>query len=107
MSQFAVTLKVYVCHQNISSVEILIFFSGKSASRTPKISFFVGLSKNHGPKKTSEELKYDRVITNDGLAYDIMTGRFTAPVNGTYHFTVVVAAQGRHKVHGKKDTFIP
>ncbi|CAC5389663.1 C1QL [Mytilus coruscus] len=70
---------------------------GKSASRTQKVSFFVGLSKNHGPKKTSEELKYDRVITNDGLAYDIMTGRFTAPVNGTYHFTVVVAAQGRHK----------
>ena len=72
--------------------------AGKSIPTREKVSFFVGLDKNYGPKKTSEVLKYDKVLTNDGSAYDIVSGKFTAPVNGTYHFTVVVAAQGRQKV---------
>jgi len=28
----------------------------------------------------------------------MLTGRFTAPVNGTYQFNVVISAQGRHRV---------
>lgn len=70
---------------------------GKSAPAQKQIAFFVGLSENFGPVKTSTDLKFDKIITNDGNGYDIESGRFTAPVNGTYHFTVVVAAQGRQK----------
>jgi len=41
---------------------------------------------------------FDRIVTNVGSAYDEDTGRFTAPVNGTYQFNVIIAAQGRQKV---------
>lgn len=51
-----------------------------------------------GPIENNIDLVFDRVITNIGGGYDNETGRFTAPFNGVYHFTVVVAAQGRQKV---------
>ena len=45
------------------------------------------------------DLIFDKVITNIGDGYDVETGRFTAPFNGVFHFTAVVAAVGRQKVH--------
>ena len=73
--------------------------SGKSTeASTPHVAFFVGMGKNIGPIKNNMDLVFDKVITNVGTAYTVETGRFTAPFSGTYHFTVVIAAQGRQKV---------
>jgi len=71
-----------------------------SAPAERHVAFFVGLSDNVGPIKSQAPtpVVFDRVVTNIGSAYDPATGRFTAPVNGTYQFNVVISAQGRHKV---------
>lgn len=70
---------------------------GISAPVPTKIAFFAGLSDNIGPFKDNQDVVFDRVITNVGDAYDAGSGRFTAPVNGTYQINVVVSAQGRQK----------
>jgi len=70
------------------------------------VAFFVGLTTNIGPISQHADIVFDRVVTNVGNAYDQDTGRFTAPVNGTYQFNVIIAAQfnviiaaqGRQKV---------
>jgi len=62
------------------------------------VAFFVGLTSNVGPITQHSDIVFDRVVTNVGVAYDTDTGRFTAPVNGTYQFNVIIAAQGRQKV---------
>ena len=82
---------------------------GISAPAPRPVAFFVGLSDNVGPIKsqTQTPVVFDRVVTNIGNAYDPVTGRFTAPINGTYQFNVVVSAQGRHKViHASFETNI-
>jgi len=53
---------------------------------------------NVGPISHHSDIVFDRIVTNVGSAYDEDTGRFTAPVNGTYQFNVIIAAQGRQKV---------
>ena len=63
-----------------------------------KVAFFVGLTQNFGPISRNEAVVFDRIVTNVGSAYDSETGYFTAPLNGTYQFNVVVSAQGRQKV---------
>jgi hypothetical protein len=73
---------------------------GLSAPVPKKIAFFVGLTNNMGPVTDHTDIVFDQVITNIGHAYDINTGRFTAPVNATYQFNVIVSAQGRQKVSG-------
>ncbi|WAR04406.1 C1QT3-like protein [Mya arenaria] len=70
---------------------------GKSATANNQVAFFVGLGENLGPIDANTDLIMDKVVTNVGDAYEPMTGKFTAPFSGTYHFTVVVAAQGRQK----------
>jgi len=61
------------------------------------VAFFVGLTNNIGPISQHADIVFDSVVTNVGNAYDEDTGRFTAPVNGTYQFNVIIAAQGRQK----------
>ena len=63
-----------------------------------KVAFFVGLSENLGPVHENRDVVFDRVVTNFGSAYSVSTGRFTAPVNATYQFNVIISAQGRQKV---------
>lgn len=69
-----------------------------SSPSTKKVAFFVGLTDNMGPVTEHTDIIFDRVVTNVGGAYDPLTGHFTSPVNATYQFNVIVAAQGRQKV---------
>ncbi|XP_042277178.1 uncharacterized protein LOC121903853 [Thunnus maccoyii] len=54
----------------------------------PKVAFSVGLTDAGyvGPFSTDMTLKFSRILTNVGQAYDPTTGFFTAPVRGTYYF---------------------
>jgi len=70
---------------------------GMSAQLSKKVAFFAGLTQNMGPVTEHTDIVFDRTITNIGSAYDSSTGRFTSPVNATYNFNVVIAAQGRQK----------
>lgn len=69
-----------------------------SAPIPKNVAFFVGLTDNFGPVQQHTPIVFDKVITNEGSGYDSTTGKFTAPVNGTYQFNVVISAQGRQKV---------
>ena len=68
-----------------------------------RVAFFVGLSDNMGPVTEHTDIVFDRVVTNVGTGYDPASGRFTAPVNGTYQFNIIVSAQGRQKVRYHRD----
>ncbi|ELT87572.1 hypothetical protein CAPTEDRAFT_183227 [Capitella teleta] len=70
---------------------------GLSAPTRKNVAFFAGLSDNIGPVTKHTDILFDQVVTNEGSGYDATTGRFTAPVNGTYQFNVVISAQGRQK----------
>lgn len=89
-----------------SRINTQLYFTGKSAKPPPRVAFFVGLRENVGPFKDNLDLVYDKLVTNIGDGYDKTTGRFTAPKNGTYQFTVVVAAQGQKKVRLMTNTLI-
>ncbi|XP_034538856.1 heavy metal-binding protein HIP-like [Notolabrus celidotus] len=59
----------------------------------PQVAFHAGLtdSGNIGPHSTDSNLKFTKVITNIGNAYNPSTGFFTAPVKGVYHLQFTVA----------------
>ena len=88
-----------------------VIFTGKSELKVQKVAFFVGLQDNinqFDEDVDAKDVVFEKVVTNVGEAYTSDTGRFTAPCNGTYSFTVVVAAQGKHKVriHSTPDALL-
>lgn len=76
----------------------MYIFVGTPAKIRPKIAFYVGLKQNLGPLAKNKDIFWDEIVTNVGEAYNVKTGHFVAPHNGTYKFDIVVAAQGRQKV---------
>jgi len=58
-----------------------------------KVAFFAGLDGPFGPVARDSDIIFSRVVTNVGTAYSNLSGRFTAPVNGTYQFNVAISPQ--------------
>ena len=88
--------RLYICIQDNPFWNSLV--SGESSKPTPNVAFFAGLKDNQGSLEQNVDLVFDKAVTNVGGAFDEETGRFMAPYDGVYHFTVVVAAQGKQKV---------
>uniref|UniRef100_A0A8C6WEL5 C1q domain-containing protein n=1 Tax=Neogobius melanostomus TaxID=47308 RepID=A0A8C6WEL5_9GOBI len=60
----------------------------KQIAESPKVAFSVGLTDagQIGPFNTDITLKFSRVLTNFGQAYNTHAGVFTAPLRGVYYF---------------------
>jgi len=77
---------------------VYCFIEGLPAPVTRSIAFFAGLSENRGPDDEEQDVVFDHVVTNVRKAYNVKTGRFTSPINGTYQFDVVISALGGRRV---------
>uniref|UniRef100_A0A671TNM4 C1q domain-containing protein n=1 Tax=Sparus aurata TaxID=8175 RepID=A0A671TNM4_SPAAU len=75
--------------------------------RKPKVAFYTALTNagHLGPYNTDITLKYSKVFTNIGNAYNPSTDFFTAPVKGVYYlqFTVFGHHADRLAVHVYKN----
>lgn len=67
---------------------------------TPHIVFSAMLGSSHLTVSVGQTLVFPTVLSNEGGGYDPSTGTFTAPVNGTYIFSVTLCP-----VHGKALTY--
>ncbi|XP_071079635.1 complement C1q-like protein 4 [Haliotis cracherodii] len=77
---------------------------GKASTGVRPSAFMVGTIAHRYPasyEQQSEVLIYDSVSTNVGEDYDNQTGIYSAPLNGTYSFTVTFAAHAGKEAAGE------
>ncbi|XP_030293630.1 complement C1q-like protein 2 [Sparus aurata] len=91
----------------LSSSESRIDQLERENAEKPKVAFYTALTdaETLGPYNTDITLKYSKVFTNIGNAYNPPTGFFTAPVKGVYNlqFTVFGYNAGSTGVHVYKN----
>ncbi|ESN98706.1 hypothetical protein HELRODRAFT_188887 [Helobdella robusta] len=71
---------------------------GMSPPSPSKVAFFVGLQKEIQSVTNHTTVVFDKILTNVGNGYDQKTGKFKAPVSGTYFFNVVVSANTKDRL---------
>uniref|UniRef100_A0A671TX22 C1q domain-containing protein n=1 Tax=Sparus aurata TaxID=8175 RepID=A0A671TX22_SPAAU len=76
----------------LSSSESRIDQLERENAEKPKVAFYTALTDDGrvGPYNTDITLKYSKVFTNIGNAYNPSTGFFTAPVKGVYNLQFTV-----------------
>ena len=57
----------------------------------PAVAFSAYVDENTGPSGANGTFVFDKVLTNEGGAYDESIGVFTCPISGIYVFTVVAS----------------
>ena len=55
------------------------------------MAFSAYVDENTEPSGSENAYVFDKVLTNEGQAYDESTGVFTCPFSGIYVFTVVAS----------------
>jgi len=67
-----------------------------------RIAFSVQLSHSMGPVKGNVSIvKYDHVVINEGRAFNVTSGKFVAPSEGTYFFEFHSTKGPRAELHAK------
>ena len=57
----------------------------------PTVAFSAYVDQNTPPSGANNKFVFNKVLTNEGEAYDESTGVFTCPISGIYVFTVVAS----------------